>query len=49
MQRIINNPDNVVDEMVAGFLKAHGDTVAATGNPRVVKYKDAPIRGRLAS
>lgn len=47
MQRIINDPDKVVDEMVKGFLKAHADVVAPTGNPRVVKYKDAPIEGKV--
>jgi dihydroxyacetone kinase-like protein len=47
MQRIINNPDNVVNDMVKGFLKAHEDTVRATDNPRVVKYKDAPIAGKV--
>ncbi len=47
MQRIINDPDKVVDEMLKGFLKAHADTVASTPNPRVVKYKDAPIEGKV--
>ncbi len=47
MQRIINDPDKVVDEMLKGFLKAHADTVVATANPRVVKYKDAPIEGKV--
>ena len=47
MQRIINNPDQVVEDYLKGFLKAHADTVAATDNPRVVKYKDAPIRGKV--
>lgn len=47
MQRIINDPNMVVDDMVKGFLKAHADTVSATDNPRVVKYKDAPIEGKV--
>lgn len=47
MQRIINNPDQVVPEMLKGFMKAHPDIVAATDNPRVVKYRDAPIRGKV--
>lgn len=42
MQRILNNPDNIVDEMLKGFLKAHSDIVEATGNPRVVKAKNIP-------
>lgn len=47
MQRIINDPDLVVNEMVEGFLKAHADVVAPTDNPRVVKYKHAPIEGKV--
>jgi dihydroxyacetone kinase-like protein len=39
MQRIMNDPDVIVDEMLKGFLKAHSDIVESTGNPRVVKSK----------
>lgn len=39
MQRILNNPDNIVDEMLEGFLKAHGDILEKTENPRVVKSR----------
>ena len=42
MQRIMNNPDVIVDEMLKGFLKAHSDIVEATENPRVIKAKDIP-------
>ncbi len=37
MQRIMNDPDFIVDEMLKGFLKTHSDIVAATDNQRVVK------------
>lgn len=47
MQRIINDPNQVVEDYLKGFLKAHEDTVVATTNPRVVKYKDAPIKGKV--
>lgn len=47
MQRIINNPDLVVEDMLKGFLRAHADVVAPTDNPRVVKYKAAPIPGKV--
>jgi len=47
MQRIINDPDYVVDDMIKGFLKAHADIVVPTGNPRVLKYRDAPIEGKV--
>ncbi len=42
MQRILNNPDDIVDEMLRGFLKAHADIVEGTENPRVVKAKNIP-------
>lgn len=47
MQRIINDPDNVVNDMLKGFLKAHGDVVSPTANPRVVKFTEAPIEGKV--
>jgi dihydroxyacetone kinase-like protein len=47
MNRIVNNPDFVVEDMLKGFLKAHKDLVAATDNPRVVKYKKAPVAGKV--
>lgn len=40
--RIMNDPDNIVDEMLNGFLKAHSDIVEATENKRVVKAKNIP-------
>jgi dihydroxyacetone kinase-like protein len=43
MQRIINNPNDVVDEMINGFIKAHKDIIEKTENNRVLKYKKAPI------
>ena len=42
MQRILNDPDNIVDEMLQGFFKAHCDLVERTSNPRVVKAKNIP-------
>ncbi|MCP1102656.1 dihydroxyacetone kinase-like protein [Aequitasia blattaphilus] len=39
MQRILNNPDNIVDEMLEGFLKTHKDIVSKTDNKRVVKAR----------
>jgi dihydroxyacetone kinase-like protein len=47
MQRFFNDPSKVVDEMLKGFLKAHSRIVAATPNPRVVKYVGAPQKGRV--
>lgn len=39
MQRILNDPDNIVDEMLDGFTKAHADLVEKTDHPRVVKAR----------
>ncbi|MDR3122229.1 MAG: dihydroxyacetone kinase subunit DhaK, partial [Treponema sp.] len=40
MQRILNHPDDIVDEMLRGFVKAHPELVAVTDNPRVLRRKD---------
>lgn len=42
MQRILNDPDFIVDEMLEGFLKTHQDIVVPTENPRVVKARNIP-------
>ena len=47
MQKFINNPQDVVDEMLEGFVKAHPDLIAKTENERVLKFKDAPVSGRV--
>lgn len=48
MQRFINNPDDLVDETVAGFVKAHRDLVRLDAeNPRVVIARNAPQPGRV--
>ena len=47
MNRVINNPDLVVEDMLRGWLLAHADTVCATGNPRVVKRLRAPEPGKV--
>lgn len=47
MQKIINNPGNVVDEMLQGFIKVHSGLVAATDNDRVLKYVKAPVKDKV--
>ena len=47
MQKIVNNPALVVDDMLEGFVKVHSDIVATTENDRVLKYKEAPIAGKV--
>ncbi|MGA8239016.1 MAG: dihydroxyacetone kinase subunit DhaK [Desulfobacterales bacterium] len=47
MQRIINDPNQVVEDMLKGFVKCHRDLIAPTSNPRVLKYKYAPVPGKV--
>ena len=47
MQRIIKNPDMVVEDMLEGFVKANSRIVKKTDNERVLKYADAPIPGKV--
>jgi dihydroxyacetone kinase-like protein len=47
MNRIINEPDLVVDDAVRGYLKAHRDLVAPTDNPRVIRHFLAPRQGKV--
>jgi len=47
MQRIINNPNDVVDDMINGFIKVHKDIVEKTENSRVLKYKKAPVKNKV--
>lgn len=47
MQKIINDPGKVVDEMLQGFIKTHSDLVSLTDNERVLKYCKAPIKGKV--
>ena len=47
MQKLFNDPANVVDEMLEAFVKVHSDLVAPTENERVIKYKHAPIKGKV--
>ncbi len=47
MNRVINDPDLVVEDMLRGWLLAHHDSIAATDNPRVVKRIQAPETGKV--
>jgi dihydroxyacetone kinase-like protein len=43
MQRFINNPDEVVEDTLKGFLKAHADRLGVSpDNPRVVIARQPP-------
>ena len=47
LPRIINAPTLVVEDMLKGFVKAQPDLIAATGNPRVLRYAQAPVAGKV--
>ena len=47
MQRLVNDPNLVVEEMLEGFVAAHGDIVAPTANRRVLKYAGAPVENKV--
>lgn len=47
MNRIINNPDEVVEDALRGYLRAHADILAATDNPRVLRARHAPHAGKV--
>ena len=48
MQMFINKPQDVVDEMVQGVLKARPDMLGVPGNARVLKAANVPIAGKVA-
>jgi dihydroxyacetone kinase len=47
MNRIVNDVDLVVEDMLKGWLAAHADAVAGTENPRVIKRRRAPEKGKV--
>ncbi|MBS1180962.1 MAG: Glycerone kinase [Proteobacteria bacterium] len=48
MQRFINNPDEVVEDTVKGFIKAHADILRLSeDNSRVVVARSAPSAGKV--
>lgn len=47
MKKLINAPENVVKEMVAGMALAHPDSIRTLPDFNVVVRKDAPIKGQV--
>lgn len=47
MNRVINDPDRVVEDMLRGLLIAHPELRAMEGNPRVVSHVNAAQKGRV--
>jgi dihydroxyacetone kinase-like protein len=48
MKKLINDPENVVREELAGVALAHPDLVKVNIDPHYVVRADAPIRGKVA-
>jgi dihydroxyacetone kinase-like protein len=46
MKKLINAPDAVVDEALAGMVAAHGDLLKVI-DPNVVVRADAPRKGKV--
>ena len=42
MKKFINNPENLVSELLEGFVLAHGDKVKLAGNNLVVRAQEKP-------
>ena len=47
MQKLYNDPARMVDESIVGFVKCYQDQVAHTGCARALKYKSAPVAGKV--
>ena len=52
MQRILNDPDNIVDEMLDGYVSTHSDivkrVVTSEDNKRgIIAAVDAPVKGKV--
>jgi len=48
MKKLINNPENVVQEMLEGIAAANKDLVSVNFSPKFIYRKDAPVEGKVA-
>lgn len=48
MQKLLNRPDDFVDEMLEGVLAAHPDQLKRGSDPRAIVRADAPVPGKVA-
>ncbi len=46
MNRIINDPDQVVEEAIKGYLAAYPH-FAKTAHEKVLKYPEIPLQGKV--
>jgi dihydroxyacetone kinase-like protein len=47
MKKLINKPDDVVNEALQGIAAAHPDLVKVQLNPNVIVRADAPVQGKV--
>lgn len=47
MQKLINDPHDMVQESIDGFAKCYSSIIATTPDKRVLKYVGAPQKGRV--
>jgi len=47
MQKLINRPDDFVDEMLEGVLAAHPEQLRRAEDPRAIVRADAPVQGKV--
>jgi dihydroxyacetone kinase-like protein len=47
VKKLINKPDNVVTEALAGIAAAHADLLRVQFNPHVIVRADAPVQGKV--
>ncbi|SFL52795.1 dihydroxyacetone kinase, N-terminal domain [Gracilibacillus orientalis] len=47
MKKVLNSTDQVVEEMLDGFVTAHADSVKRIPDTTVIARKDAPVSGKV--
>jgi phosphoenolpyruvate---glycerone phosphotransferase subunit DhaK len=47
MKKLINEPNQVVEDMLAGMVAAHSNRIKRLPNTTVIVRKDAPIQGKV--
>ena len=47
MKKLINQPENVVKEALAGMLAAHADLIRVDFEQQIIVRRDAPVQGKV--
>jgi len=47
MKKIINNPEDIVDQMLDGLVKANKDKIIRIEDTNVIARKDTPVEGKV--